>query len=543
MKKIAKYISVACIALCFSSCNDWLDDVPNKSTVDDVAAFESEEKVDLYVNGFYTWLNTYGQFGDRQFNGSLTEAMTDIFKYSGSNLTARAGQPNQYAELAVPMSPDGNLLGCWDNAYSCIRRINQFLALEEKYASGYRNDLRIKWQAQARFFRAFIHFQLAKRHGGSIIIFDALPDGPNKARSSADEVWDFISEDLDFCTEHLPAEWNAENKGRVTQDAAFAFKSRVMLYAERWQEAYNAADSVIKHGRYDLVADYEQAWAGGNKESILEFAYNTKNPSIGPSTSFDANYAPSTDGSTASCGPAPSQELVESYETKDGKKVDWTKWHSSTTEYPPYDQLEPRFAATVLYPGCQWKGITLDLSIQGPNVTFFTYGEQAGSLGNTCSGYLLRKLLNEKMTDVVSIKSTQTWVEIRYAEVLLNKAEAAYRLGKISEAQDAMNKVRARVNLPGKTSTGEEFFKDYRNERKLELAFEGQLYWDMVRWRLCATEYNNYRRHGIKVDNGTYNYVSIDRVDLQYNAKCYVLPVPSSELRNNNLIVQYDEWK
>lgn len=540
MKKIVKYISIACIVFGFSSCNDWLDDVANKSQVDDAAVFESEEKIDLYVNGFYTWLNSYGQFGERQFAGSMTEAMTDIFKYSGSNLTARAGQPNQYAELAVPMSPDGNLLSCWDNAYSCIRRINQFLALSDKYAGGYRQELRTKWEAQARFFRAFMNFQLAKRHGGSIILFDALPDGPNKARSSAEDVWDFIENDLDFAAANLPDEWNAANKGRVTSYAAYALKSRVMLYAERWQEAYDAAEKVITSNKYDLVSDYAQAWKGDNAESILQFSYN-KN--LGPYTSFDANYAPSTDGSTASCGPAPSQELVESYEKKDGTKMDWSKWHGTTNEYPPYDQLEPRFAATVLYPGCTWKGKTLDMSVQGPNVTFFTYGEQAASLGNTCSGYLLRKLLNESMTDVVSVKSDQPWVEIRFAEVLLNYAEAAYRLNKIADAQGALKRVRARVGLPEKTSTGEEFFKDYRNERKVELAFEGHLYWDMVRWRLCTSEYNNYRRHGIKVDNGSYTYVSIDRVDLQYNEKCYVLPVPSTELRNNNLAVQYDEWK
>lgn len=540
MKKLAKIFSVGLVALSLVSCNDWIDDVRNTSSIDDAAAFESEETVNLYVNGFYTWLNSYGQFGDRQFNGSLTEAMTDIFKYSGSNLTTRAGQPNQYAELAAPMSPDGNLLSCWDNAYSCIRRINQFLTLEQKYAGAFRQEVRLQWQAQARFFRAYINFQLAKRHGGSIILFDALPDGPNKARSSAEDVWDFIADDLDFCADNLPEAWNAANKGRVTKYAALAFKSRAMLYAKRWQEAYDAADAVIKSGKYSLVEDYAQAWKGNNAESILEFNYN-KN--LGPYTTFDANYAPSTDGSTASCGPAPTQELVESYESKDGTKVNWSKWHGSTTEYPPYDQLEPRFAATVLYPGCTWKGITLDMSVQGPNVTFFNYGEQASSLGNTCSGYLLKKLLNEEMTDVVSVKSDQPWVEIRYAEVLLNYAEAAYRLDKITDAQDAMNQVRARVGLPDKTSTGDAFFADYRNERKVELAFEGHLYWDMVRWQLCATEYNNYRRHGIKVDNGTYSYVAVDRVDLQYNAKCYVLPIPSTELRNNNLIVQYDEWK
>lgn len=280
MKTISKFLSVALVAMSLTSCNDWLNDVENKSQVDDAAVFATEETVDLYVNGFYTWLNTYGQFGDRQFAGSWTEACTDIFKYSGSNLTARAGQPNLYSELAIPMSPGGNLLSVWDNAYSCIRRINQFLALEEKYAGGYRAERRAQWQAQARFFRAYIYLQLAKRHGG-VILFDALPDGPNKARSSAAETYDFIAQDLDFCIANLPETWNAANKGRISSLAAAAFKSRAMLYAERWQDAYDAADMVIKSGKFSLVSNYAQAWKGDNSEAIIQFSYN-KN--LGPYT-------------------------------------------------------------------------------------------------------------------------------------------------------------------------------------------------------------------------------------------------------------------
>lgn len=542
MKKIVKLASIAFLSLAAVSCNDWLDDVESKSVVDDVAVFDSQTTIDYYVDGFYTWIGTYGQLdmNNRQFSGSWTEAMTDIFKYSGSFIFARAGQPNSYAEAAVPMSPDGNLLSCWDNAYSAIRRVNQFLSLEQKYAGGYREDLRLRWQAQARFFRAFMNFQLAKRHGGSIILFDALPDGPNKARSSAEDVWNFIEEDLDFAAANLPESWNAANQGRITKYAALAFKSRVMLYAERWQKAYDAANLVIQSGKYDLVDDYAQAWKGGNKESIIECRYNAQ---LGPNTQFDFYYTPGTDGSTGACGPAPTQELVESYEKADGSKVDWNPWHDSTRDVPPYDQLEPRFAATVLYPGCTWKGITLDMSVQGPNVTFFDYGTQTQAMGNTCTGYLVRKLLNEDMTDVVGVRSDQPWVELRFAEVLLNFAEAAYNLNKMDDARGALNRVRARVGLPGKTSTGTAFFDDYRNERKIELAFEGQLYWDMVRWRLCATEYNNYRRHGVKISNGTYYYVEVDDNTLYYSDKCYILPVPQTEMNNNNLIEQYDNWK
>lgn len=541
MKKIAKYISVACLSLAFASCNDWLDDVENKSTVDDAAVFYSESTIDYYIDGFYTWIGKYGQLDmdNYQFNGSWTEAMTDIFKYSGSFTFRRAGIPNSYAELAVPMSPDANQLSCWDNAYSSIRRINQFLALEEQYAGKFNETQRNIWRAQARFFRAFMNFQLAKRHGGSIILFDGLPEGPNKARSSAKDVWDFIEADLDFCAENLPESWNSANTGRITKYAALAFKSRVMLYAERWQEAYDAANDVILNGPYALMTTYTAATAGGNKESIIECRYDALQ---GPNTQYDYYYSPETENNGA-CGPAPTQELVECYEKADGSKVDWTPWHGTTTTPPPYDQLEPRFAATVFYPGCTWKGQTLNMSVEGPNVKFFDYGTQTQANGNTCTGYLVRKFLNPDMKDVIGLKSAQTWVELRFAEVLLNFAEAAYNLNKMDDVREALKRIRNRVGLPAKASSGNSLLNDYRNERKIELAFEGQLYWDMVRWKLCHTEYNNYRRHGVKVNNGSYTYVEVDNNDLRYSEKCYVLPVPQSEINNNNLIEQYDNWR
>ncbi|MDE5555189.1 MAG: RagB/SusD family nutrient uptake outer membrane protein [Muribaculaceae bacterium] len=541
MNKIYKLSSAALVALSLASCNDWLDGVENTSSVDDVAVFDTETTVDYYIDGFYTWIGKYGQLDmdNYQFNGSWTEAMTDVLKYSGSFTFKRAGIPNTYAELAVPMSPDANQLSCWDNAYSAIRRVNQFLTLEEKYAGKYNEKQRNTWRAQARFFRAFMNFQLAKRHGGSIILFDALPDGPNKARSSAEEVWDFIEKDLDFAAENLPDSWNNANRGRITKYAALAFKSRAMLYAERWQKAYDAANKVITEGPYDLVDSYVAATAGGNKESIIECRYDALQ---GPNTQYDFYYSPSTDN-TGACGAAPTQNFVECYEKADGSKVDWDTWKSTTTTVPPYDQLEPRFAATVLYPGCTWKGQTLDMSVQGPNVIFFDYNTQTQANGNTCTGYLVRKFLNPDMKDVIGMKSAQPWVELRFAEVLLNFAEAAYNLNKMDDARGALNRVRARVGLPAKASTGNGFLNDYRNERKIELAFEGQLYWDMVRWKLCATEYNNYRRRGVKVNNGTYTIVEVDYNTQYYSDKCYILPVPQSEINNNNLIEQYDNWR
>ena len=529
-----------CLAASLSSCNDWLDGVTQTATVSDEIVWQDAANVDKNVNAFYTYLNKYGQFGEAQFQGSLTESLTDAFKYGSVSLGNRAGHPNNYVFNPEVVSPDGCLYNIWtqDLAYGGIRQINQFLEMQKQY-SKFSKEENARWEAQARFFRAFLYFQLAKRHGG-VIIYKDLPSSNEKEISTAEETWKFIAEDLDFAAANLPAEWAAVNKGRITKGAAYAFKSRAMLYAEKWQEAYDAASEVEKLNLYDLVANYADAWKGHNKEAIIEFDYNKDS---GPNHSFDQYYVPQCDGYDFGGLGTPTQEMVEAYETKDGKTVDWTKWHTKTTEGPPYANLEPRFAATVIYAGCTWKGKKMDCSVGGTNGAFMPYREQPYSYGKTTTGYFLRKLMDETLTDVKSVKRSQPWVELRFAEVLLNKAEAAYRLNKYSEAQNLMNRVRARVGLPGKNSTGEAWFKDYRKERKVELAYEGHLFWDMRRWKLAHIEYNNYRCHGMKIANGTYEYVDCDGQDRKFLQKLYVLPVPTSELKNNKQAVQYDEWK
>lgn len=543
MKNILLNISLT-LALGFvsTSCNDWLDGVKQTSKVSDEIVWEKEEYVDKNVNAFYTFLNKYGQFGDYQFSGSLTESLTETFKYGSITLGDRGGWPNEYVTNPDVILPDEYRLNIWDKdkAYGNIRQINQFLALQKKYST-FPKDKNELWEAQARFFRAYIYFQLAKRHGG-VILYTDLDMTSDKARSSAQETWELIADDLDFASIYLPKEWNSANKNRATKGAAFALKSRAMLYAERWQDAYDAANEVIKLDLYGLMDDYAQAWKGNNKEAILEFDYNQES---GPNHVFDQFYVPFCDGYDYGALGTPTQEMVESYETKTGQTVDWTPWHGTTNVVPPYDQLEPRFAATVIYRGSTWKKRVMDCSVDGTNGVFMDYGSQGYSYGKTTTGYFLKKLLDETLTDLKGIMSTQPWVEIRYAEVLLNKAEAAFRLNKISEAQKAMNDVRARVNvaLPGKTSTGEAWFKDYRNERKVELAYEGHLYWDMRRWKLAHTEYTGYRVHGMKITGDTYEYVESDNKDRKFLKKLYVFPVPTSEMRSNSLIDQYDEWK
>lgn len=537
MRKTIQILALAILVFNGYGCKKWLDLTPTSQLTDKVV-WDDESSVNLYINGFYTYLHQYGQFGTQQFQGSLTESLTPTFKYGSYALGHKAGHPNNYVFNPSVITPASVLYDNWNDAYNKIRRMNEFLHSMNKYSS-YSEEQNTRWEAQTRFFRAFIYFQLAKRHGG-VILYTSLDEmEKDKALSSEEETWNLVESDLDFAISHLPEEWPAAEKQRVTKYAALAFKSRAMLYAKRWQQAYDAANQVVNSGKYTLVANYANAWKGNNTESILEFRYHVS----GPNHIFDRDYVPLSDGYEFGALGTPTQEMVESYEKTDGTKINWADYHKPNAARPPYEELEPRFKATVIYPGSVWKGKVMENSVNGTNGTFMAYRAQPYSYGYTTTGYFLKKLLDENLTDIKGTPSTQPWVEIRYAEVLLNKAEAAYHLNRMGDARDAMNLVRARVGLPPKSSGGEEWFRDYINERKVELAYEGHLFWDMRRWKLAHIEYNNVRAHGFKITGSNYEYIDVDYQDRKFLEKTYILPIPDSELENNSLVEQHPLWR
>lgn len=538
---IALFLTVASLI----GCDDFLDTTPT-DRISDKVVWQSEANVTLYINGFYPYLDRYGNFGTSQFSGSLTEGLTETFKYGSYVPGSKAGNANLYVFTPETMSATGNLLNTWRETYERIRRVNEFLVGLEKY-SQLDEETNNLFKGQAHFFRAFLYFQLAKRHGG-VILYTDMNLEKNKPRSSEEETWSLIEADLDYAASVLPKSWSSDNLGRVTKGAAFALKSRAMLYAKRWTSAKLAADSVIALNLYALTDNYEDAWKGNNSESILEYNYLIS----GPNHSFDKDYATFGEIENQGASGTPTQEMVESYESKDGSIIDWSTWHvqGGTNQRPPYEELEPRFKATVIYNGSTWKGRTMENSVDGTNGRYMAYREDTYAKGRTTTGYYLKKFMNEEHTDLVTYRSTQPWVEIRLAEVYLNRAEAHYQLGNSGLALDDINKVRSRpgVALPDKSGlSGEDLFNAIRHERKIELAYEGHLYWDMRRWKLAHIEYNNYRVHGMKISKDAggylYEYVDADLEDRKFLEKTYVLPIPYSELSNNSAVEQYDEWK
>lgn len=545
-----KYLIVTIImGLSFTSCNDFLDPDPT-DRLSEKLFWQNEESTDLYLNSFYPYLSSYGNFGTSQFNnGLLTEGMTDMLKYG--SYSAGVGNANRIVFNPYFVTADQSQgLVIWTTSYERIRRVNEFLSSMSKYST-YNEDTNKRYEAQIRFIRAFLYYQLLLRTN-TVIIFDKLPDGNSKPLSTESDCWDFVEQDLDYAIQNLPVQWDATRSGRITKGAALAMKSRAMLVAKRWEKAQAAASEVINlqdNGSlvYELNKDYKNAFKSyfdnGNKESILEFRY--KLPA--PYHSFDRDFAPGGDWVNNGGSACPTQEMVEEYELATGGKADWSKWHSKTTETPPYSLLEPRFHASVLYNGASWKNRKIETFVDGKD-GYIDYGFQANTNGKTTTGYYLRKYLDESIADISTTYSAQPWIEIRLAEVYLNLAEACAMLGSTydKDANNAIRTIRERVKLPYTDLTGEELMKAIRHERKVELAYEGFYYWDLRRWRMADSILDGARFHGLKITQSgttlTYEYIDCDKEDRKFPERFYNFPIPTTEIANNLAISQINLW-
>lgn len=545
-----KYLIVTIImGLSFTSCNDFLDPDPT-DRLSEKLFWQNEESTDLYLNSFYPYLSSYGNFGTSQFNnGLLTEGMTDMLKYG--SYSAGVGNANRIVFNPYFVTADQSQgLVIWTTSYERIRRVNEFLSSMSKYST-YNEDTNKRYEAQIRFIRAFLYYQLLLRTN-TVIIFDKLPDGNSKPLSPESDCWDFVEQDLDYAIQNLPVQWDATRSGRITKGAALAMKSRAMLLAKRWEKARAAASEVINlqdNGNlvYELNKDYKNAFKSyfdnGNKESILEFRY--KLPA--PYHSFDRDFAPGGDWANNGGSACPTQEMVEEYELATGGKADWSKWHSKTTETPPYSLLEPRFHASVLYNGASWKNRKIETFVDGKD-GYIDYGFQANTNGKTTTGYYLRKYLDESIADISTTYSAQPWIEIRLAEVYLNLAEACAMLGSTydKDANNAIRTIRERVKLPYTDLTGEELMKAIRHERKVELAYEGFYYWDLRRWRMADSILDGARFHGLKITQSgttlTYEYIDCDKEDRKFPERFYNFPIPTTEIANNLAISQINLW-
>lgn len=541
-------------SLLLSSCSDYLDMSPTDK-VSDMVVWGNVTNAELAINNYYNYIDYLGNFNNGQSTAGLTEGFTDILKYGSLNYNAHNYIPNEmaYGGTVLTASYVSVYLGNWSTMYENIRTVNQGLSDLHKWGGSIEKSEFERLEGEIRFFRAWLYTDLLKRYKNVILYNEDLTQiQSEKALSPESEGWDMVEADLRFAATHLPvADKSKKANTRITSGAAYGLLTRAMLYAKRWSVVEEAYLALQKDGQnvYDLEANFKDIFDATNsqngKEIMLSYVYSR----TGISHSFDTYFSPGGDKIGAGGMGTPTQEMVESFEMSSGGFPDWSAWRNTegTTETPPYAKLEPRFHATVLYNGSSWKGRTIEPYVGGVD-GFATWKIDASPAGKTTTGYYLRKMVDESHDLNAISESTQTWIAMRYAEIILNYAEACYQLNKPSEANAALKKIRDRVSLPSTNKTGSALFEAIRQERKVELAYEGLYYWDMRRWQLAETAFTGNRVHGLKIekdDSGAfkYTYIDCDLQDRHFPSKMYQVPLPTSELDGNGKVNQYPEWQ
>ena len=553
MKKTILTMGLAA-ALCGTSCSDVIDLNPG-DRFSPATVWSSTTTVDSYVLGLYSIFSSSCEFYGTG-SPNLTDAYSDILKSGSWDQYNHSYNRSLFQESAFNSTSAG-AFECWSTHYERIRRENEFL----RDAPKYREKFGEKWMdtriAEVRFCRAYAYYLLCRVYGGVILRTEV--DGPeqnDKARSTEADCWDFIIEELKDLAPQLPQgnktengdNWDDANYGRATQQAAYGLLSRVALFAERWDVAAQAARDVEKCGGALDLTGYANVF-NGNLKSNKEILFGVDFEQDVITHRYDAYVRPSGDAKALGTSALysvffPTSELADSYEMADGTPFSW-ETHGSD----PYTGREPRFYATILYNGASWMGRTIESYVGGADG--FKEYENSKSANTTVTGYYLRKYLKDGDKSWITAYSAQTCILIRYAEVLLNKAEALAELSwdqNSVEALQALNDVRGRVGLPSRqTASKEEFMEFVRHERMVELAGEGFRYWDLRRWKLAEEVINGKNVHGVKItktDSGfNYEHVDADNGNKRiFYDRYYHFAIPESERSKNPLCDNNQGW-
>lgn len=568
MKKIntIKYSTIALLASAVFSLNSCeIDTIPQDRYAEELV-WSDPSTIEMYINGMYNEIKAFqfGVFPGLGYDNAM-DALADGMKFTSN--TSGNGTVNILISDAGQFSPASVGLNYWTRGYDRIRRLNEFIdGLYKK--SLVKEEDKAKYEAEARFIRAYTYHWLAKIHG-SVVILKNLEEYANKdnPRASETEVYDFMIEDLQFAADNLP---KTQIRGRATKGAANALLSRVALYAgsiakydrnqfnqdpktgiseslasKYFTTSAQAAEAVLtlaNEGLYELDANFASIFTNKQtKESILPVDFSA--PAV--THQYDYYYAPPKDalGNTQVFG-VPTADLVDEFQMADGTKF---SWDNPVHAADPYANREPRFYATVIYNGMTWKSRTMNTTVHDPIEGFVEFGS-SGDPKRTVTGYYAKKFLDSNNTNFVVNRSTQTWHELRYGEVILNLAEAKAELGDFSGSASVLNQLRTkRGNLQAISyNTNATALQAIEHERIVELAFEGHRFWDLRRWRKAHTVLNNTRMTGHKISSdasGTkYDVVAVDAKDRSFTGRLYYLPIPEREVQVNLALDQIQGW-
>lgn len=521
------------------------DRIPKMTLETDTAVFEA------YVTNSYIGIRLQDKEADgtnpgfgRGFEYSMWSSLTDESIYNNDDATwlVQRGQlaPESLGALGV----------LWGRSYRSIRECNYALSVLAKIemSAGHKKML----EGEIKFIRAFRYQDLIRNYGKVVLMGDRVLDLKDNLqdpslfqRATIKEGIDYVVAQLDDAASKLPLDnSNSWMGGRATKGAALALKSRLTLYAASplyaagtWEAAVNAAQQVIALNKYSL---YQGGYGNmflinQSNESIFERLY-TKNDNH-----VHLEIANGPNGYGGWAGNTPTQTMVEAYDMTNGLPANTT--NSLFNPAKPYENRDPRFKATVLYNGAAYRE---------RNVETFIPGGKDSRDGNdnwntTKTGYYLKKFMNDAypLQNPWGNAGFQPWIYFRYAEILLNFAEASNEAygpdnvpsGSSMSARQAINMIRSRsgVNMPAVTAGGQtEMRLAIRHERQIELAFEEHRFYDVRRWKIADVTENLPCRGIIITKNTDGSFTFTSKIALEgrkFETQHYWLPIPRAEIQ------------
>lgn len=516
---------------------------------------DSKDDLELTDEMLETRYYHYRNMGNRAYN-----FVPDGFSRIDGNLFATVSDEAQYYTTLSDASRYNN--GSWnqfynpddqyDRMYIGIHDCNYFLENTTDYKerlalhrdtltidgkASYKKDVKnIEWlRDEAVVLRSYYYFELLKRYG-DIPVMKTSDAVTYSERVPYDQVVEMIVKDIDVVKGRLVESWRDENlaneDGRITLGAANAIKARILLYAAsplnnpdgavgKWEKAAAAAHDVISMARYSLADSYRDlfltAATNTNPEVIWAVRHTANN------TLETLNYPITTQG--GGTGVCPTHNMVKAYEPGD-----------------------PRLKASIVANGDNWNGRAMQIYAGGI--------DDPEKANTSVTGYYIKKFLQPDLSLVDGATEIHTWIAFRYAEILLNYAEAmneAYgpdsKAAFTMSAREAINAVRARtgVEMPAVTaSSKDEMRAAIKRERQVELAFEEHRWWDLLRWKDAETVLNGniYGVENVADGNGGFTVEEKVVATRKFDAsKMYRYPIPQSEVvKTNNAIQQNPNW-
>lgn len=574
MKNIKRFLSGICVCSLLTSltgCYD-LEQLPHDSVVID---FNDSQKAYETMVGVYQALN-----GSSVYNGFYAlESATDLgWSYNGW----WPAYDKYNISMGIANASYGGFSETWSGLYEGISRANNMIANMGK--SNLDESIRIQYIAESRFIRGLLYSNLLNYFGG-VPIYDETFTGDASEmlnpRNTAEEVREFVLNDLTFAIENLPK--TRSSVGQASQGAAYALRGKVYLYNKEYEKAKADFLQVVNGGYgYTLHSSYADLFRPSGYENGADdcneiiFAVEHMGGSFTPyglHVQFLGNRA--SYGGCINANVA-SQELVAMYDCIDGKpynRDDFFKGISDedlyqsqfdengqkVVSYPPavdklkamYEQRDPRMAATVILPYTTYKGwvynAAADCEMVLSNDGVYHSNEGNGYVRNAFNhdAYLWRKFVQEydwgsQIADRGN--SPVNWPIIRYADVLLMLAECYNQTNDQNNAVIYINQVRSRVGMPGLNSgpawlaanSQDEVFERIKHERAVEFALEGLRFFDLRRWGELVEKTNGMKETDImgKLIGGT------KTIDEKYN----LWPIPQSEIDLNDKLIQNTGW-